>query len=300
MSPKKNPRNARPKRPKSRASNLSAPAEKQSVGPIALLARKELKMFLVLTFLFSLVGYWLFIHMTPDNTLLPTMALMWSPALSALITRLYYQRDLKGMGFGIGQIKWQAASMLLPIVLGLLIFGSVWLVFGAFNAQNALVVFSLSYLPIFAVLLAYSVFCAAGEEIGWRGLLVPETAKIMPFWPMALITGCIWAAWHVPIIVFGNYHGTGPLWYSLATILPSIVGCGIILAWLRLESGSVWTGVLFHGFWNYFIQGFYPAITVNTPTTLLITGEFGLVAPLLYILAVALMWKYRAKLIPKE
>ena len=280
-------------------SNFSTPVEKIASGPIALLARKELKMFLVLTFLFSLAGYWLFIHMTPSNVILPTVALMWSPALSAIITRLYYQRNLNGMGFDIGELKWQAASMLLPIILGLLIFGTVWLVFGVFNMPNALIVFSMAYVPVFAFLLIYSVFCAAGEEIGWRGLLVPETAKLMPFWPMALITGCIWAAWHVPIIVFGNYHGTGPLWYSLATVIPSIVGCGIILAWLRLKSGSVWTGVLFHGFWNYFIQGFYPAITVNTPTTLLITGEFGLVAPLLYILAVALMWHYRDKLIPK-
>ena len=300
MAAKKNIRRKKPILPSAGRTGSVCKGADAKQGLSCMLARKELKMFLVLTFLFSLVGYWLFINITPGNYILPTLALMWSPGISAILTRLFYQRNLSGMGFCIGDLKWQAASMALPILLGLAIFGFVWLAFSAFNMQNAALVFSLAFVPAFALGLVYSIICAAGEEIGWRGLLVPETAKIMPFWPMALITGVIWASWHVPIIIFGNYHGAGPLWYSLATVLPSIVGCGILLAWLRLKSGSVWTGVLFHGFWNYFIQGFYPMLTNNTPTTLLITGEFGLVAPILYVLAVALLWRYRDKLVPKE
>ncbi len=40
---------------------------------------------------------------------------------------------------------------------------------------------------------------AAGEEIGWRGFLVPELAKGLPFTAVALVSGIIWAAWHYPI-----------------------------------------------------------------------------------------------------
>ena len=40
---------------------------------------------------------------------------------------------------------------------------------------------------------------ALGEEIGWRGFLVPELAKALPFTGVALVSGMIWASWHYPI-----------------------------------------------------------------------------------------------------
>src|SRR2546430_1382585 len=36
---------------------------------------------------------------------------------------------------------------------------------------------------------------ALGEEIGWRGFLVPELARSMSFSAVALTTGIIWATW---------------------------------------------------------------------------------------------------------
>jgi uncharacterized protein len=44
-----------------------------------------------------------------------------------------------------------------------------------------------------------AVAAATGEEIGWRGFLVPELAKILPFSGVALVSGLIWASWHYPI-----------------------------------------------------------------------------------------------------
>jgi membrane protease YdiL (CAAX protease family) len=43
------------------------------------------------------------------------------------------------------------------------------------------------------------VAAATGEEIGWRGFLVPELAKALPFTGVALVSGLIWAASHYPI-----------------------------------------------------------------------------------------------------
>jgi membrane protease YdiL (CAAX protease family) len=45
-----------------------------------------------------------------------------------------------------------------------------------------------------------------GEEIGWRGFLVPEFAKTQSFPATALITGFIWAIWHYPVLLFADYH----------------------------------------------------------------------------------------------
>jgi membrane protease YdiL (CAAX protease family) len=224
-------------------------------------ARREVTVFLVLAFALSSIGWFFTARSTAaESLLLPIAFTMWCPGIAAVVTRLYYQRNLRGFGFRVGEVRWQMVAIFLPILVGLLTFGSVWMTgIGPFNLEGAATVFGIGFVPVFLATIVFSLFTAAGEEIGWRGLLVPEMAKFMGFTKLALLSSAIWAAWHLPPIVFSTYHGEGPLWYSLAVFVPSVMGGGIVLAWLRLRSGSVITAVLFHGFWNYFIQQFYPA-----------------------------------------
>lgn len=56
--------------------------------------------------------------------------LQFSPAISALVTKLAYQRNLRGLGWGWGKTRYQAAAVLLPLALGLVGFGLVWLTVG--------------------------------------------------------------------------------------------------------------------------------------------------------------------------
>jgi membrane protease YdiL (CAAX protease family) len=61
--------------------------------------------------------------------------------------------------------------------------------------------------------------------------------------------------WHVPIIVFG---------------------VGFLLTWLRLKSGSLWSGVILHASSNHFIQQFFDLMTAYTGDTKYVLGEFGI------------------------
>ncbi|MGA7589517.1 MAG: CPBP family intramembrane glutamic endopeptidase [Candidatus Sulfotelmatobacter sp.] len=54
-----------------------------------------------------------------------------------------------------------------------------------------------------------------GEEIGWRGFLVPVLAQRLNFTGVALVSGVIWALWHYPLIVFGTYNSAAPKWLAL-------------------------------------------------------------------------------------
>lgn len=258
--------------------------------------------FLILTFSFSSI-YWYHIALLPavpanaTLLLLFTLAAMWCPAMAAIITRLFYQRNLKGFGFGVGKPTWLVVGFLLPVAVGLLMFGTAWL-FGIapFNTGTAAAIFSVSFIPVFVYGIAFNLFAAAGEEIGWRGLLVPELSRTMGFTKLALLSSAIWTVWHFPLIFFGTYHGAGPIWYSLAVFVPSVMGAGLILAWLRLRSGSIWGAVLFHGFWNYFIQQFYPALTVTTPAGDMMLGEFGWFVAIVYVLMALVFWHFRDRL----
>jgi membrane protease YdiL (CAAX protease family) len=217
--------------------------------------------------------------------------------MGAVTTRLIFQNNLRGFALGIGKPVWLAVGILLPIVVGLLMFGSAWLSgIAPFNGDKAATIFTVSFLATFLLGIGFNLFAAAGEEFGWRGFLVPELARFTGFTQLALISGAIWTVWHFPVMFFGTYHGTGPIWYSLAVFVPSVMGAGFILAWLRLASGSVWVAVLFHGFWNCFIQQVYPAFTVTTPAGNMMLGEFGWFAALCYIVLALVFWHFRDRL----
>ncbi|AGB02591.1 CPBP family intramembrane glutamic endopeptidase [Methanoregula formicica] len=265
-------------------------------------ARVTVLTFVVLTFAFSSV-FWYLTAITPPvpenrNLLLVcTIGVMWCPALAAVITRLWFQRNLKGFGIRPGKPVWILTGVLLPVAAGLIMFGLAWISnIAPFNSENAAIVFSLAFIPASLYAIAFNLFAAAGEEFGWRGFLVPELGRFSGFTTLALISAAIWTAWHIPLILFGSYHGTGPAWYSLAVFIPSVMGAGIILAWLRLASGSVWVAILFHGFWNYFIQVFYPSLTVTTPAGSMMLGEFGWFVAIFYVLLALIFWHFRDRL----
>ncbi|MEY4237743.1 MAG: hypothetical protein RL339_344, partial [Pseudomonadota bacterium] len=122
-----------------------------------------------------------------------------------------------------------------------------------------------------------SLTSALGEEIGWRGLLVPELAKLGSFRSVAIISGLIWTLYHVPLIIFADYHGSGtPLWYSLACFFPMVMAIAVVMAWLRLKSDSLWPPALLHAAHNLIIQGVFDSATRHGPWSGYLTGEFGI------------------------
>jgi len=89
---------------------------------------------------------------------------------------------------------------------------------------------------------------AFGEELGWRGFLVPALRRYGT-WPALLLSGAIWGLWHTPIILLGyNFNRT-----DVTGVLFMVGGCvawGILFGWLRLRSASVWPAVFAHGALN--------------------------------------------------
>ena len=79
-----------------------------------------------------------------------------------------------------------------------------------------------------------------------------------------------------------------------------MIGLYIVLTWLRLKSGSLWTAVIPHAASNHFIQQFFDPMTAYTGKTRYILGEFGIgFTPVVALLA-ACFWSRRAELGPTQ
>src|SRR6185437_11837484 len=114
-----------------------------------------------------------------------------------------------------------------------------------------------------------------GEEIGWRGFLVPELTRQMSFTRVSLLSGIVWAAWHRPPLLFADYNAGTNRWYSLCCSTVVVISTSFMLAWLRLKSDSVWPAAVFHASHNVFVPGVFDNLIRNTGSTLWYTTEFG-------------------------
>ena len=137
---------------------------------------------------------------------------------------------------------------------------------------------------------------ALGEEIGWRGFLVPQLAKSYSFTTTALVSGLVWSLWHYPVLIFADYNAGTPAWYGLTCFTVMVVSGSFIYAWMRLKSGSLWTGVLLHATHNLFIQSFFDPLTTNTGHTAYITSEFGAGLAVVSLIFAIYFWRRRHEL----
>jgi uncharacterized protein len=255
-------------------------------------AKISIVVYLLLTIAFSSIFYRLIIHQGSlgAHSGLFVFALMWSPGVSGLLTRLIFQGNLRGHGWGWGKWKYEFAGYWIPLVYAAVVYLPLWVAgYADFHgpaltrAAQMLRHPNLSawaavpgyFLLLGTIGMVSSCLSALGEELGWRGFLVPQLAKVMPFRGVAVTSGIIWALWHYPLILFANYNGAGPRWYSLGCFTVMVLGIAFLFAWMRLKSGSVWPCMLLHASHNIFIQAFFDPLTRATPLTNYTIGEFG-------------------------
>ncbi|MCI0330597.1 MAG: CPBP family intramembrane metalloprotease [candidate division Zixibacteria bacterium] len=276
---------------------------------------KRILIFLLINFGLSAVFYYLLISTTGSGAsgrINYVLGLMWCPGVAALITCKLCGKSISELGWGWGKTKYQIASYLIPLAYALVAYLAVWLsgLGGFYNpefVQSAVQDFRWEGLPAGLVLFLMVILTgtlgiirntgfALGEEIGWRGFLVPELAKATSFTTTALLSGTVWAMWHYPLLLFLKYNTYTPTWYRLFCFTVMVLGMSFIFAWMRLKSGNLWTGAFLHASHNLFVQEIFTPLTADTGKTKYFIDEFGAALAIVSIIAGYIFWRMRDRL----
>jgi len=273
---------------------------------------KGILVFLTLTFVLSSIFYFFIISAGRIRSAgnLYIIGLMQCPGVAALLTCGILKRNISSLGWRWGSTKYQLLSYFIPLIYTSLTYAIVWtLGLGAFGDYHSFVEgiatsFGIEGMPSGLVIVLYvtigmlgwSCSVVVGEEIGWRGFLVPELVKTTTFTKTALISGVIWSVWHYPIILFADYNNGTPWWYGLPCFTVMTVGLSFVYAWLRLKSGSLWTCMFLCASHNLFIQNVFDPLTWDTGVTKYVIGEFGLALAISSVVVALIFWRKRSLL----
>lgn len=266
--------------------------------------------FLILVFSFSLGPYLLVIHahhIAVGNGLVVSF-LMWMPAAAAFLTCRILRLSLDTLGW-----RWRPARFLwlgyvLPLLYATPVYVACWLFIPhSFAFRSFATVAGESYgfpewsrasalllkLPVLATIgVILSCARALGEEIGWRGFLLPRLVMRFGWLTGCLLSGAIWAVWHYPLLLFADYNSGTPKLFSLTCFTLLVFGSAFQLAWLRLRSESLWPCVVLHASHNLFIQSCFDQMTSSTGSAMYLTTEFGAGLAVTCALTAFVLWYF--------
>ncbi len=200
--------------------------------------------------------YWWMLQTFPKGSLPASVELVskgilrdFGPALAAIIVSFY--------AGGISRFKQLMASVVrwrVPLRLYVLAFLGPMLMIGI--AISAAILFGgipaapggTLALKLIAVFVMMAIIDGPlGEEIGWRGFLLPALWRRIGPISASLIVGVIWYVWHIPLYAVDG-KGT-PLTFLLSCVLYSL-----IFSWFFLKSRqSTFVAIILHNCSNYFV-----------------------------------------------
>lgn len=193
---------------------------------------------------------------------------MWGPGIAAIVATVWVAKEpFSALRLNkLGKARYYVIAWLLPplmcfLAVGLTVLigtGKLDLSFSTLKAMleqtpstRAIPIGLVVALQLLQGLLLgpiINIFATMGEELGWRGFLLP---RLLPLgqWRAILLSGVIWGIWHAPAILQGYNYPQHPAWGVLLMTVSTVM-LGTIFSWLYLATRSPWVAALAHGSLN--------------------------------------------------
>ena len=280
--------------------------------PENILERKEtwktIFIFLVIVTVISTPFHYAIVNLYPSRIYVG--ALMWCPAMAALITMRLKGRSISSLNWDWANWKYIRWSYFIPALYVLITYLLIWL-FGLGGLANGEIVLEWAQeiglmgigtlkptvAVIFGVILLGTVgviramATVLGEEIGWRGFFIYELRKVLSFTGVALFSGFIWALWHWPILFYYSDNIT----LEFITFFVFVISMSFIMTYYTFKSKSLWPAVIFHAVSNVYVQKIFPPLTIKTEGTEHWLGENGIMFALVTLVFGIYFWRKAIK-----
>ncbi|WP_165045282.1 type II CAAX endopeptidase family protein [Dysgonomonas sp. ZJ709] len=167
----------------------------------------------------------------------------WSPALAAILVvlvqggRINVKSLLMKIAFKNLNMRWLLIALVIPLIICCLSY-----VIFSFVEHKQLVI------PVlcrsggnYSICLLAAIFGSYGEEIGWRGFMLPQLLKKYSLFLSSLIVGVFWGLWH--------FKFQTPL--ITVFYLISVIEFSLIISWLCSKTkGNILVAIVFHTILN--------------------------------------------------
>lgn len=189
---------------------------------------------------------------------------MWAPGVAAiLVTRFINRQPVRSLNLGrLGEKRAYLWAWLAPIGLALLAGLFTWLLragqldltFSAIRASleqagelpmPAGLLVAVQILVALTIAPLFNTLFALGEELGWRGFLLPQLLSLGQGRAI-LLSGVIWGFWHAPAILQGHNYPNQPVAGVFLMVVFTVL-LSVFFSWLYLRTRSPWAPALAHG-----------------------------------------------------
>jgi membrane protease YdiL (CAAX protease family) len=233
---------------------------------------------------------------------------MFVPTISNILTRLITKEGFQNMYLRPnfkGNIKAYLLVFFGPTILLFLSAAFYFLIFpGNFDSEltmvkalgiagispiNLILIMSLQVIILGPII---NIIPTLGEELGWRGYLLPKLQEFVSDRKALVITGAIWGIWHLPAIVMGHNYGTNYIGYPVLGILAMIIFCivlGIIEGYATIKLKSAVPAAMIHSTVNAG-AGFPIVLAKGGYNTLLGPAITGLIGGLPFLIVAVILF----------
>jgi len=205
---------------------------------------------------------------------------MFTPLVATLIMLLivtgegYRAEGWASLGLHRAGFRGWGLALLLPLPIFLFNYGLLWL-----TGLGTLVVPDDAARLLFRLPISLTIgtFYALGEEIGFRGYVLPRLLG-QGRQQAVLISGLLHAIWHLPLIFLTPfYHSDGNRLIVTLLFLLTLTAAGVIYGYLRLTYDSLWPAAILHRAVNVYWSVFAAFTLASSPLAReYLGGESGL------------------------
>ncbi len=264
--------------------------------------------FLIIVSIVSTPFYLAIVNLYPSRIYVG--ALMWCPAIAAIITLKIKGRPISSLHWNWADLKYIRWSYFTPAIYVFITYILIWF-FGLGELSNVesimewakelgLVGFG-TLKPTFVIIIGIvllgtvgvirAMATVLGEEIGWRGFLIYESRKVLSFTGVSLFVGFIWALWHWPILLYYSENVT----LEFTTFFVFVISMSFIMTYYTFKSKSLWPAVIFHSVSNVFVQKVFPPLTEKIEGTEHWLGENGIMFAIVTFVFAIYFWRKALK-----